>query len=548
MIKNILIIDNNPVVLKLLRASLEKEGYAVLTADDGLAAFDILQTHTPDIIFLDLIMPNINGEQLSRIMYEMERLRKTPVILISGVAAEAGNQCDIKGIDGCIAKGPNLNRFVLNIVKQFDNGSYHPSAEVKGDDEVYPREVSQELLATNRHLKVVLQNMKDGMLEITQDNRIIFSNPSISSLVGLPEEKLLAMDFTALFEGKEKQRITDLLVDLGDVPITIDEDHTLLLNGKDVTGQLIPVRDNDGYTVIIILRDISAKKEAENKLREAKDYLSSILSSVPSGILIIEAESRTVIDANPVALEMLRVSKSELLGKVCHDCACPVERGNCPILDRRQKTHKAIQNLSNTSGEGMYALRTATSFDLNCKKYIVESLVDITEQKVLEDKLHTQSITDDMTGLMNRRGFLMMARKQLKISDRSQKPLYLLFADVDKLKWINDTFGHEAGDKMLIQASNILSSVRSSDIVGRLGGDEFAILVIGDEAEESKAHIEKRFDALVEEANTHLDDRFKLSISYGVVRYDSVTPCSIEELLSQADKLMYDSKKEKQSV
>jgi diguanylate cyclase (GGDEF)-like protein len=185
---------------------------------------------------------------------------------------------------------------------------------------------------------------------------------------------------------------------------------------------------------------------------------------------------------------------------------------------------------------------------LNNRKYIVESLVDITEQKILEEKLHTQSITDDMTGLLNRRGFLMMARKQLKIADRSQKPLSLLFADVDKLKFINDNFGHESGDKMLIHASKILSSFRSSDIVGRLGGDEFAVLIIGDEVEESKAHIEKRFSNLLEETNTQLADRFKLSISYGVVRYDPAQPCSIEELLSEADTLMYDSKKEKQSV
>jgi len=552
MIKNILIVDNNPVVLKLLSATLEREGYTVNTANDGLVAFDILQKHTPDIIFLDLIMPNINGEQLSRIMFEMESLKNIPVILISGIASEAGKQFDIKGIDGCIAKGPNLKNFVLEIVKQFDNGSYQASAEVKGIDEVYPREVSQELLATNLHLNVVLNNMNEGMVEITQDNRIVFSNPSLSSLVGKSEEKLLAMDFTELFEGQEKQRIIELLAGLGDVPVSVDEDHTLLLKGKDVTLQIIPLRDNDAmngaYTVIIILRDISAKKEAEKKLNEVKDYLASILSSVQSGIVIVEAESRIVIDANPVALEMLEVNRNELVGKFCYESVCSIENGNCPILDHGNKKHKAIQNLSSQNGEDMYVLRTATSFEHNNSKYIVESLVDITEQKVLEEKLHTQSITDDMTGLLNRRGFLMMARKQLKIADRSQKSLSLLFADVDKLKWINDSFGHEAGDKMLIYASKILSSFRSSDIVGRLGGDEFAVLVTGDENDESKTHIEKRFTNLLEETNSQLADRFKLSISYGVVRYDPATPCSIEELLSQADKLMYDNKKEKKSV
>lgn len=142
----------------------------------------------------------------------------------------------------------------------------------------------------------------------------------------------------------------------------------------------------------------------------------------------------------------------------------------------------------------------------------------------------------------------MMARKQLKIADRSQKPLHLLFADVDNLKLINDNFGHDAGDKTLIEASKILSSFRSSDIVGRLGGDEFAILVIGDETDNSKSHIEKRFNDLLNEANTACKDNFKLSISYGTVVYDPATPCTIEDFIAQADKQMYACKKERQGL
>lgn len=547
MIKKILIIDNNPVVIKILRSALEKEGYEVVTASDGLTAFDVLQSYIPDIILLDLIMPNINGEQLSRIMYGMESLRNTPVILISGVAAEAGKHCDIKGIDGCIAKGPNLSKFVLNIVKQLDAGSYKITSEVAGCDEVFPREVSQELLVTNLHLKIVLQNMNEGMVEITRENRIIFANPAMSDLVNLQEEQLLAIDFTELFTGKEKNRIVELLANVNDTPVAMDEADTILLNGNDVVLQLIPVRDKYSHTNIIILKDISAKKEAEKKLLEVKDYLASVLASVQTGIFIIDAETHKVIDANPIALEMFGETKQNLTRCLCHDIICTIKHGECPILDNGEDKHRTVQTLIDSNGAKMYILKTATSCTISGKNYIIESLVDITEQKNLEAKLHTQSITDDMTGLLNRRGFLMMARKQLKIADRSKKPLSLLFADVDKLKWINDTFGHESGDKMLIHASKILSSFRSSDIVGRLGGDEFAVLVVGDEVEESKAHIMKRFNNLLEETNTQLADRFKLSISYGIVRYDPAEPCSIEELLSQADKLMYNSKKEKQS-
>ena len=519
----------------------------MLAATDGLSAFDILQNNVPDVIFLDLIMPNINGAQLSRIMHGMDSLKNTPVILISGVAAEADDHCDIKGIDGCIAKGPNLGSFVLDIVNQLNTGSYRKTTEVTGCNELYPREVSQELLATNLHLNVVLQNMNEGMVEITGENRIIFSNPAMSTLVHLPEEQLLAMDFTDLFRGEEKKQLQEVLYAAQDAPIVLDENHTLLLNGKDVTIQVIPVRDRVSKTFIIILRDISAKKEAERKLREVKDYLASILASVQTGIFIIDAETRKIVDANPVALDMFGESKSSLQGRLCSEIFCTMEQGQCPIIDEDAEKHKTVQAIISADGTEMHILKTATVCNIDGKQYIIENLVDITEQKVLEEKLHTQSITDDLTGLFNRRGFLLMAKKQIKIADRSQRPLHLLFADVDKLKWINDHFGHDAGDKILVEASKILSSFRSSDIVGRLGGDEFAILVTGDETANSTQHIEKRFNDLLEQANTEFADGYNLSISYGVVVYDPKSPCTVEELLSQADKLMYSCKKSKRA-
>jgi diguanylate cyclase (GGDEF)-like protein len=81
-----------------------------------------------------------------------------------------------------------------------------------------------------------------------------------------------------------------------------------------------------------------------------------------------------------------------------------------------------------------------------------------------------------------------------------------------------------------------------------LGGDEFAILVIGDETDNSKSHIEKRFNDLLNEANTACKDDLKLSISYGTVAYNPVTPCTIEDFIAQADKQMYACKKERQGL
>ena len=116
---------------------------------------------------------------------------------------------------------------------------------------------------------------------------------------------------------------------------------------------------------------------------------------------------------------------------------------------------------------------------------------------------------------------------------------------MDGLKWINDNFGHQEGDRAIIDVANIFKNTfRESDIVARMGGDEFA--VIGIEAIHVDAEVlAARLQENIERRNKENTRPYKLSISVGVVRYNPENPCSVEELLDQADKLMYEQKRNK---
>ncbi len=110
------------------------------------------------------------------------------------------------------------------------------------------------------------------------------------------------------------------------------------------------------------------------------------------------------------------------------------------------------------------------------------------------------------------------------------------------MKWINDTLGHEEGDKALIETANIFrETFRSSDIIARLGGDEFAVLAIDAKAENPEISI-ARLQALIDTRNNQKNQKNKLSISIGYFYYDPENPCSLDELLARADKLMYEEK------
>ncbi len=173
---------------------------------------------------------------------------------------------------------------------------------------------------------------------------------------------------------------------------------------------------------------------------------------------------------------------------------------------------------------------------------------EVCERKKLEENLYQVAITDELTGLYNRRGFFELAEKQLQLTDRQKNNLCLLFMDLNDLKEINDQFGHETGDYALVETAEILKKFfRKADILSRLGGDEFAVLMVGKEDEVDERAIISRFQEHLEHINSQADRAYELWISTGAVRYVYDAPCSVEDLLAQADALMYEQKRKQKS-
>lgn len=159
--------------------------------------------------------------------------------------------------------------------------------------------------------------------------------------------------------------------------------------------------------------------------------------------------------------------------------------------------------------------------------------------------LRNLSLLDELTGLYNRRGFLSLADHHLKLAARTQRELVLLMADLDHMKQINDTFGHQEGDLALVKTAKVLrDTFRSSDIIARIGGDEFAVIAVeahGDDAEMLKARLQEHL-AL---CNTQGALRWRLSLSVGAVAFASHRGLSLERLMAQADAALYEEKRSK---
>ncbi len=190
-------------------------------------------------------------------------------------------------------------------------------------------------------------------------------------------------------------------------------------------------------------------------------------------------------------------------------------------------------------------LMAALSVDLlamNMRRNLERARVEITLRKRMEQEIRNLSLNDELTGLYNRRGFILLAEQELKLAHRKKRSMLLFFGDVDNLKTINDTRGHAQGDLALQEISTILKKAfREADIVARIGGDEFVILAL-DASMENADILTNRIQSFLEIGNQQGAWPYQLSLSMGIAHYDPEAPCTVSELIAQADGRMYQRK------
>jgi diguanylate cyclase (GGDEF)-like protein len=168
------------------------------------------------------------------------------------------------------------------------------------------------------------------------------------------------------------------------------------------------------------------------------------------------------------------------------------------------------------------------------------------ELESANERLRSLSLTDELTGLNNRRGFAILATGLLKFARRANHPICLMYIDMDSLKHINNTLGHAEGDIALTHFARILTETyRDSDVIARMGGDEFAVLTI-DATESGISTIHARLQSNVDSYNLVSVRGYSLSFSLGIIQVDLNATFTVDALLTQADAAMYIHKHGKQ--
>lgn len=173
---------------------------------------------------------------------------------------------------------------------------------------------------------------------------------------------------------------------------------------------------------------------------------------------------------------------------------------------------------------------------------LLRDLARMAEQELAAVQLATM---DELTLLSNRRGFIALAQHAINICKRVGKPASLLFIDMDRFKEVNDRFGHAEGDRALRSfASALKNTFRDSDVIGRLGGDEFVVLLT-DASPQASVEALTRLQSSIDSLNQDSQRGYELLFSVGQLSYEQQRHASIDDLLRDADALMYERKRAK---
>lgn len=221
------------------------------------------------------------------------------------------------------------------------------------------------------------------------------------------------------------------------------------------------------------------------------------------------------------------------------------------ILKKPSEPHEILRVVNDSLNRPTAAAKLPQTGQL--QREHLQVLADKLYQKVTElehanERLNNLSLTDALTGLNNRRGFIILATSLLKFARRVNYSVSLLYIDLDSLKHTNNTFGHAAGDAIIVQFAEILrDTFRDSDIIGRLGGDEFVVLLV-DATEDDLSNMQTRLKNNVDTYNLQSGHQSAISFSLGIIWAQPNSSITMEELLSQADKAMYEHKRQRKNT
>ncbi len=417
--------------------------------------------------------------------------------------------------------------------------------------EIKHQQIEKTLGENEEKYRILVEMTTDAIFIQTVEGRILECNAIGAKIYGYTKEEMIGLAIADRvpeeFARKLPKVITDKETTHGIFLPRISKKKDGTIFPTEIASKIINIAGKP--RLIAYIRDITKRKEAEKKLGKARKMFASLFNSSPEAVLYHDKEGR-IINVNPRFTELFGYTLEEIKGRNIDDGMIhpsdKIEEGE-KLTKKSLKGYLNFETIRKKKDGALFPVSLSISnivIDGKLKGGIA-TYIDITERKKLEEELGKLAHFDALTGCCSRGHGLAHLEQQIRTANRKKTTVLLLYLDIDDFKYINDTFGHKEGDKVLKEATQLFkSTLREVDIICRIGGDEF-LLIFPENSLKDASFIRGRLNKNLKKLNQKLAKPYKIDFSIGLSVYDPSNPLSIEELIKIADENMYKEKKKK---
>lgn len=560
-----LLLEDNPGDRRLVQAKLAEAApgrFLISTAERLSDALAQLQRERFDVVLSDLTLPD--STQLNTVNVLASQLPRTPLVVLTGSDDDAvGNQAVLAGAQDYLIKNDASGALITRALryaierKKFELDLRDSNARL--DELVNQRTTAltdtclqlQDSLAS---ATAMAATANDAIITADERGCFLSWNPAAERIFGYTEPEVMGEKIELIIPQRYRQQHAEGMAKRQSGNEGGVLGHTIELTGLTKQGLEIPIElslstwnSAHGQMYAATIRDITERKRMKNDL-----LIAAMAFESQESILVTDAHEK-ILRINRACSELTGYAPEEVIGQT-------------PRLFSSGRHGKAFyrEMWANINGTGLWrgevwnrkksgeiypewlsisAVRDDTGKITN----YIGSFVDISQRKSAEEAIHHLAFYDALTDLPNRSLLLNRLRKALLASTRNETSGALFFIDLDDFKTLNDTAGHDSGDRLLITMSKrILENVRQQDTVSRFGGDEFVVMMDGLSQNPIFAATQARTagNKILEACNQPFEltgYTYRCSASIGIVLFGN-EPSTVEELLKRADLAMYQAK------
>ncbi|NGX95618.1 MAG: EAL domain-containing protein [Candidatus Afipia apatlaquensis] len=482
------------------------------------------------------LVPGMTGRDLTSLRATRGMLCDDIEEYYRNVKSPEGHVCELR--DG---------RSILVKHRELSNGGIVSTHE----DCTARRKMSRQLATTTHFLESVIDNIPVCVAaKSIEDGRYILANRAFEQFAGLSRDQIIGQTAEKVYVPEAAQMVTE--ADRDAIASPTGQTRTELSIEHNGGRRLIAcnrmiARDEKGKPefLVSLFEDVTDRRSLSREVQSAKKFLEQVVDNIPVSLVVKRLSDGQYVLANRAAEAMLTRRREDVIGSTLEDIYNPADVQFILKRDEDAVRKKGVVTeehpIQTENGLRLFLTRRVTVLDeAGEPQYLIKTNEDITDRRETESRMAHMAYHDALTELPNRAAFLQALEQMIDACEDTDEEFAVLSLDLDRLKEINDVFGHEVGDQLLIEFSRRLESVISGGVVARLSGDEFGLIIDGLQPDSAKALATRLMQSMQTEFT--FDGRaVRIGLTIGISVYPR-NGRDAETLLTNADAALFRAK------